>query len=170
MNPDHSLSISTSPQPDVAAYIGIDWSDRKHDICIYDIASQTRKSLQLDHRAELIEEWVNGLREHYNGQSIAIGLEQKQGSLIYTLHKYEFLILYPINPRTVAKYHQAFKSSRAKDDPTDADLLLELLLKHGDKLAAWQPSSPQVRKLAQLVESRRTLVGEKVRFKVDPSS
>jgi transposase len=157
-------STATSGATEVAAYIGIDWSDRIHDICIYDVVSQTQKSLQLEHRAELIEEWVNGLRERYKGQSVAIGLEQKRGPLIYALHKYEFLILYPINPRTVAKYRQAFKPSRAKDDPTDADLLLELLVKHGDKLAAWQPSSPQLRKLGQLVESRRTLVGEKVRL------
>jgi transposase len=155
---------SISVQLNIAAYIGIDWSDRKHDICVYDVSTQTQSYLQLEHRAEIIETWVNGLRARYKGQPVAIGLEQKRGPLIYALHKYDFLVLYPINPRTVAKYRQAFKPSRAKDDPTDADLLLELLLKHRDKLSVWQPSSPELRQLNQLVESRRSLVGEKVRL------
>ncbi|MGB8701481.1 MAG: IS110 family transposase, partial [Thermosynechococcaceae cyanobacterium] len=163
MTPENTL-LSTALQPNVAAYIGIDWSDRKHDLCVYDVISQTQSYLQLEHRAEVIEAWVNGLRDRYKGQSVAIGLEQKRGPLIYALHKYEFLILYPINPRTVAKYRQAFKPSRAKDDPTDADLLLELLLKHRDKLTLWQPCSSEIRQLSQLVESRRSLIGEKVRL------
>ncbi len=48
MNLAHSVTTSLSAQTGVAAYIGIDWSDRKHDICIYDVASQTQKSLQLE--------------------------------------------------------------------------------------------------------------------------
>lgn len=75
-----------------------------------------------------MEAWVNGLPERDNGPLIAVCLEQKRGLLIDALHNYEFLILDPINPRTVANYRQAFQPSRAKDDPTDAELLLELLL------------------------------------------
>jgi hypothetical protein len=80
------------------------------------------------------------------------------------LSQYDFLVLYPINPRTAAKYRQAFAPSRAKDDPTDAALLLELLRKYRDKLSSWNPDSDTLRQLRQLVESRRTLVGEKVRL------
>jgi hypothetical protein len=35
--------------------------------------------------------------------------------------------LYPINPQTLARYRQAFYTSRAKDDPVDSQLLEELL-------------------------------------------
>ncbi|PSB13880.1 IS110 family transposase [filamentous cyanobacterium CCP2] len=90
--------------------------------------------------------------------------EQKREPLIYALCKYEFLVIYPVNPQTVAKYRQAFAPSRAKADPTDAHTLVELVLKHKEKLTAWQPSSAQLRALQQLVENRRMLVGEKVRL------
>jgi len=73
-------------------------------------------------------------------------------------------VLYPVNPQTVAKYRQAFAPSRAKSDPTDALILVELLLKHSDKLKAWQPGSANLRSLQQLVENRRMLVAEKVRL------
>ena len=72
-------------------------------------------------------------------------------------------MLFPVNPFTVAQYRAAFTPSRAKDDPTDAELQVELLLKHRDKLKPLQPQSPAMRALAQLVEHRRRLVGDKVR-------
>lgn len=147
-----------------AAYIGIDWSDRKHDICLYDVELHTQEFCVIEHRPESIDAWVESLRQRYGGRRVAICTEQKRGPLIYALCKYDFLVLYPVNPRTVAKYRQAFKPSRAKDDPTDAALLVDLLCKHRDRLHAWEPQTPEVRTLAQLVESRRILVGDKVRL------
>ena len=61
------------------------------------------------------------------------------------------------------RYREAFTPSRAKDDPTDAELQVEILLKHRDKLTPLSPHSPTMRALAQLVEHRRRLVGDKVR-------
>ncbi len=164
MDITNSFQKDPSIETEIVAYIGIDWSDKKHDICIYDIALKTQEFLILENRPEVIHEWVEGLRQRYSGRRVAIGLEQKRGPLIYALCKYDFLVIYPINPRTVAKYRQAFTPSRAKDDPTDAELLVELLRKHRDKLRAWEPSSIEIRKLTQLVESRRNVVAEKVRL------
>ena len=162
----HPNSLQTAPANDFpeAAYIGIDWSDRKHDICLYDVERQTWEFNIIEHRPEKIDEWVESLRQRYGDRRVAICTEQKQGPLIYVLCKYDFLVLYPVNPRTVAKYREAFKPSRAKDDPTDAALLEEILRKHRNHLQAWKPQSTEIRKLAQLAESRRTLVGEKVRL------
>ena len=91
-------------------------------------------------------------------------LELNKGPLVYALRKYEFLVLFPVNPATLAKYREAFTPSHAKDDPTDAELQLELLLKHRDKLQPLIPQSTAMRALEQLVEHRRRLVGDKVRL------
>jgi hypothetical protein len=53
-----------------------------------------------------------------------VGLGIAKGPLVYALQNYEFLVLFPINPATLAKYRQAFTPSKAKDDPSDAELLL----------------------------------------------
>ena len=74
------------------------------------------------------------------------------------------MVLFPINPLTLARYREAFTPSRAKDDPTDAALQLALLLTHRDKLQPLQPQSPTMRALAQLIEHRRRVVGDKVRI------
>ena len=80
------------------------------------------------------------------------------------MRQYAFLVLFPVHPLTLAKYREAFTPSHAKDDPTDAELQLELLLKHRDKLKPLKPQSPAMRALEQLVEHRRRLVGDKVRL------
>jgi transposase len=147
-----------------AAFVGIDWADAKHDGCLQTAGSVKREYFQLEHTPEAIDAWVTMLRTRFNGQPVAICLELNKGPLVTALRKYDFLVLFPINPLTLARYREAFTPSRAKDDPTDAALQLELLLTHRDKLQPLQPQSPAMRALAQLVEHRRRVVGDKVRI------
>ena len=77
--------------------------------------------------------------------------------------KYDFIVIIPINPTTLAKYRTAFKPSRAKDDPTDAELALDLMLRYPEKFKPLKPQSTNMRKLTYLVEQRRKLVDEKQR-------
>lgn len=146
------------------AYIGIDWADRKHDIALYDCTSDTWQESIIKTRPQDILDWVNQLRARYGDGKIAVAMEQKRGPLLYALCQYDNLVLFPINPRTVANYRKAFQPSRAKSDPVDARLLVELMQKHPEKLVCWVPGCPQTRALRQWVESRRMLVGEKVRL------
>ena len=55
----------------------------------------------------------------------------------------------------------ALYPSGAKDDPRDAELLLDLLLKHRDKLRRLAPDSEATRRVQNLVEERRSLVNQK---------
>src|SRR5712691_7308983 len=146
-----------------AAFIGIDWADAKHDLCLQAAGTAKRERFQLDHTPEAIEAWVTTLRTRFSGQPVAVCLELTKGPLVSALRKYDFLVLFPINPLTLARYREALTPSRAKDDPTDAALQLELLLTHRDTLQPLQPQSPPMRALAQLVEHRRRVVGDTVR-------
>src|SRR5262249_13194324 len=98
------------------------------------------------------------------GQPVAICLERNKGPLVSALRKYDFLVLFPINPLTLARYRDAFTPSRAKDDPTDAALQLAVLLTHRDTLQPLQPQSPTMRALAQPLKPRRRVVGDTVRL------
>ena len=148
------------PMDDFAAFVGIDWADAKHDVCLQAAGSETREFSVLVHTPETIDEWVSTLRQRFKGQPIAICLELNKGPIVYALRKYDFLVLFPVNPLTLARYREAFAPSHAKDDPTDAELQLELLLKHREKLTPLKPQSPAMRTLEQLVEHRRRLVGD----------
>src|SRR5246127_3084968 len=60
-----------------------------------------------------------------------------------------------------ASMRKALYPSGAKDDPGDAELLLELLLLHRDKLRRLTPDNEATRLVQNLVEERRKLVDEK---------
>ena len=147
-----------------AAFIGLDWADAKHDVCLQAAGSAQRERFILEHTPEAIDAWVCALHKRFEGKPIAICLELNKGPLVFALRKYPFLVLFPVNPLTLARYREAFTPSRAKDDPTDAELQLELLRTHRDKLQPLTPQSPTLRALEQLVEHRRRVVGDKVRI------
>ena len=149
---------------DFAAYVGIDWSDQKHDVCLIDPASGQPEFLVFEHTPEAIAAWAAALRQRFPDKQVAVCLEQSRGPLLYALLQYDFLRLYPINPSTLANYREAFSPSRAKDDPTDAAYLAELVLAHRERLRAWQPEDEKTRTLGYLVEQRRKLVGERTRL------
>ena len=71
---------------------------------------------------------------------------------------YDFLVLYPLHPTTVAKFREAFKSSGAKSDPLDTDQILEILTKHLDLLKPLQPGHRGNPPAGRLVEDRRKTV------------
>jgi len=152
------------PMDEFAAFVGLDWADAKHDVCLQAAGSQKREFSVLEHQPDTIDAWVSTLRTRFKGQPIAICLELNKGPIVSALGKYDFLVLFPVNPLTLARYREAFTPSHAKDDPSDAELQLELLLTHRDKLKPLNPQSTAIRALEQLVEHRRRLVGDKVRL------
>ena len=148
---------------DFTAFIGIDWADKKHDICLQGAHGERREFARIEHKVDAIDQWAISMRQRFGGP-IAVALELTKGPLVYALQKYDFFVLFPINPATLAKYREAFKPSRAKDDPTDAEHALELLMHHRDRLAALKPQSVPMRTLLHLVEQRRRVVDDKTRF------
>jgi transposase len=147
-----------------AAFIAIDWADAKQDIWLLDASTNQQEPCVLTHTPEALEAWATAWRTRFAGQKIAVCLEQSRGPLLYALLKYDFLVLSPVNPATLAKYRQAFSPSRATDDPQDADYLLEILLHHRDRLKAWRPDTAKTRTRQYLVEHRRRLVHDRTRL------
>ena len=148
-------------EPKFAAFVGIDWADQKHAWCLQAEGATQRENGEVEHRPEAVEAWVGQLCRRFGNRPIAVAVEQVKGALVFMLSKYEPLYLFPVPPAMSAKMRQALYPSGAKDDPRDADLLLELLLQHRDKLHRLSPDSEATRRVQNLVEERRNLVDEK---------
>jgi len=147
---------------DYAAVIGIDWADKKHDVCELSTGSNKYKYSVISCKPESLNAWALSLKTRYSGQKVAVACELKKGPLIYSLSRHKHITLFPVSPSTVAKYRKAFSSSGAKNDPTDAYIISEILSLHMDKLSPIEPESSDVRALAQLLEYRRKLVQNRV--------
>jgi transposase len=153
-----------TPLPDFAALIGLDWADQKHDLALRVTGANSVEPSTLEHTPEAIAAWVASLRLRFGTGKIALCLEQSRGALIYALSAYENLVLFPINPQSLAKLRAALYPSGKKDDPVDAALLLTLLEHFGAQLRPWQPDDALTRQLALLVEARRRWVHQRTRL------
>ena len=153
------MTTSSVPmESEILAYVGLDWADQQHVICCQAAGSTSVEMAVVRQRPEELQAWVAQLQRRFPQGLVAIALEQSRGAVIAALMHYDFLRLYPINPKSLARYREAFFSSGAKDDPNDAALLLDLLVKHRDRFSPWVPDDPLSRQLALRVEHRRQLV------------
>lgn len=144
------------------AFIGIDWADQKHDICLQIEDSDELLFSVIESKPEAVHDWVNGLYEQFNGQPVAIATELTKGPLVSILLSYEWISLYVTHPTAVAKYRAAFTPSRAKSDPKDAETILEMLRILRHKLRKVKPQSASIRALNELVTQRRKFVQQRV--------
>jgi hypothetical protein len=140
-------------------FVGLDWANKKHDVCVQIDESNKRSFEVISHTPESIDSWLNELRKKVKGK-IAIAVELTKGPIVYALQKYSFVTVFPIHGLTLARYRQAMFPSGAKDDPSDAELALDMMLNYPNKVKPLRPSSDQTRTLALLVEQRRSLVDE----------
>lgn len=154
MPPLNDVKAETQPY---AAWIGLDWADQKHFWSLR-TADGKRQRGQLENTPEAVEVWAAELAHRFGGQPVAVALEQARGAVIGMLSKYAHLVLFPVHSTTLAHYRQSFSPSGAKSDPNDADLILDLLIKHPERLRRLQPDTVETRSLQFLTEERRKLV------------
>lgn len=148
----------------LAATIGWDWADKKHDLCLRPAGSSKSEHIQLQQTPEAIHEWVAKLRQRFEGRCVGICIETSRGPAVAPLMAYDFIVIFPINPKALNSYRDAFCVSGAKADKPDSKLLEEYLRLHGDKLKPVQPDTVLTRTLAGLVEVRRQLVDDRTRL------
>lgn len=146
------------------AFVAVDWADEEHRFAYFGSGSGKIVEDKLEHTGEALQDWVLKLRREFPQGRIALIVEQSRGALLHALMKYDFFVFFLPNPKSVARYREAFYCSGAKSDPTDALLLLDLLRKHHEQLRVWNPEDPQTRKLRMFVEFRRRLVNDRSRL------
>ena len=132
--------MDKTPETPLAVCVGLDWADRQHVICLRAVGCEETESVQLEQKPDALHEWIAQLRVRFAGRKIGIAIEQSRGAVIHALMMYDFLELYPINPKALARFREAFRVSGAKDDPSDAELLMDFLRLHRNRLRAWLPT------------------------------
>jgi transposase len=151
---------ATNTEPEFAAFVGIDWADKKHYWSLSTGSGRIERGT-LDNTPEAVEIWMMELHRRFEGRPVAVALEQRKGALVVMLGKYEHAYLFPVHPRTLAKFREALYPSGSKDDGKDAELIREILTKHRDRLRRLDPDTMEMRLLQFQTENRRKLVDER---------
>ena len=153
-----------TPEPAWAAFVALDWGSQKHAWTLQSAGGGRRNKGFVDNTPEAIAVWAADLHRRFAGQPVAVALEQKRGSVVNLLLPYAHLVLFPVPASMSASYRKTFVPSGAKDDPSDASWILDLLLRHRDRLRRLEPDESNTRLLLMLVEDRRQLVDDKTRL------
>ncbi|MBN1569152.1 MAG: IS110 family transposase [Acidobacteria bacterium] len=147
-----------------AAWIGLDWGSYKHAICLQPADSKAVERCVLEQKPEALHSWFMNLLARFGGRKVAIAIEQTRGAVIHFLLGLDSVHIFPIHPKSLKNYRDALHPSGAKDDPTDAELLLQFLTLHRNRIKPWMPNEPDIRLLLRLVECRRKIVGKRIRL------
>jgi hypothetical protein len=84
------------PTQEFVAFVGIDWADTSHAVCLQAAGSDIRESSVLAHTPEAIGAWACMLRHRFSGRPIAVCLELTKGPLVSALSAHDFLVLFPV--------------------------------------------------------------------------
>ena len=122
-----------------SAIVGIDWADKKHDLCELSLDDHAYHHSTISSRPEAIHDWARDLHKRFPDKPVAVACELKKGPLVYALMKHAHVVIIPLHPASVAKYRKAFHPSGAKSDRGDARLQTDMVFRHIDKFTALIP-------------------------------
>ena len=120
-----------------ALYVGIDWSEAKHDVCILNQAGAILKEFVIAHTAaghQRLSQEIESFGK--KPEQCLVGLETSSNLLIDFLEPKPYQA-YVIAPNIVASSRGRFSSSGRRNDRSDAQLLADLLRTDGHRFTPW---------------------------------
>ncbi len=133
-------------------YIGIDWSEEKHDIVFMNQAGADLACLCVPHKLEGFVQF-DAMRRKLGlaTDECLIGIETAHSLLMDYLLEQSYQNLYVLPPHQVHDNQGRFRQSGAKDDPADARLIADILRTDRGRLHVWTPDSLPIRQMRNQV-------------------
>ena len=160
-----SMNSSSLPQPSAAAFgavVGWDWSDQKHDLYLRLPAQPQGQHESIANTPEALHAWFQSIPQRFGPHRILIAIEASRSALLPIFLQYrDWIDVFWLNPRTLAKYRQALKPSGAKSDRLDCELAADLAASHPEQLHRWAPADLNTAQLAIEVQQRRQLIDQR---------
>jgi len=138
-------------------YVGIDWADLKHDVCVVDERGERVVKFIIPHTAQGLSKLHHRLSMLTpNRDELLVALETDKGLVVSFLLDLGYTI-YPINPKVVSRYRDRYRTSGAKSDPLDALVLANILRTDKHRFHPLLPDSTLARELKTLTRDHRHL-------------
>lgn len=146
-------------------YVGIDWADEEHKVCILDGKGEVVSAISIPHTQKGFLKLLALLRRLPNpdSQEILIALETDKGLLVdfLLIHGYQ---VYGLNPKVVNRYRERYSVAKRKSDRFDAFVLANVLRTDRHRFQPILPNSELVRELRLLTRDHKKLVRERTRL------
>lgn len=144
-------------------FVGIDWSEKHHDICIMDQGGEVLARDRIANGVKGISRLNEMVAEHAEEPHDAIvGIETDRGLLVGALVAAGYQV-FAINPLSVDRYRDRHSTSGAKSDPGDAKVLADIVRtdRHNHRLIAGDSDLADAIKL--LARAHQSLIWERQR-------
>jgi transposase len=129
-------------------YIGIDWSENKHDVCYQHENGEVLRSLQIGHIiAGFVELDKVRMQLGLTVGECVVGLETAHNLLLDYLWDQGYEQVYILPPNVVKSAQGRYRQSGAKDDRWDARLIADILRTDQKRYTPWKPDSPLTRQI-----------------------
>ena len=130
----------------MSTFIGIDWSQDKHDVAFMNAAGAIIARLTIPHQpAGFRQLETTRQRLGVTTADCLVGLETAHNLLLDFLWDHEYQHIFVIPPLVVKSSRGRYGHSGARDDTLDAQLLADLLRTDRARLYPWRPDTPLTR-------------------------
>ena len=92
------LGMAMPTEAEWAAFVAIDWADRKNFWRLQVAGSEQSEAGELENTPEAVEVWAASLQQRFGGRPIAVCLEQSRGGLVYMLPSTRTWFCFPFTP------------------------------------------------------------------------
>lgn len=108
-------------------FVGIDWSEKQHDVELHSESGKRLRSLRIGHGIEGLAQLQASIAEFTDEpDQVMVAVESSHGLLVQALVASGYVV-YDINPLAAARYRERHSLAGAKSDPRDAEMLANLV-------------------------------------------
>jgi transposase len=146
-------------------YIGIDWSEKKHDAVFVNEAAAVLAIVTFEHTPKGLAKLETVRRDlGVDPKDVLVGLETAHNLLIDYLWARNYTQVYVVPPSVVRGSRQRYRQSGARTDKSDAELLANLLRTDQHRLQPWLPDSLLTRQMRSKISLHMHLTRSSVRL------
>jgi len=146
-------------------FVGIDWAEEHHDVCIVDVQGALLWRHRIGHRPAGVATLRQAIAQlEPDPGNVAVGIETGRGLLVAELVASGYVV-FAINPKAAERFRDRRAVSGRKDDRLDAEVLAQAVRSDRTSLRALLPDSPEALEIATLARDHANLTRQRSRLR-----
>jgi transposase len=143
-------------------YVGIDWADKSHQVCVCSSAGKKLVERSVEHDGRALASLADDLIKRAQGDAsrIAVAIETPRGPVVSTLLE-RGMSVFSVNPKQLDRFRDRHTVAGAKDDRRDAFVLADSLRTDGHLYRRVKLADADILELRELVRLREDLLRDR---------